>query len=78
MWKLAMQKYQNIYKASEKYEKPQAQNIIRSISEHEISLIQKRSVKLLYNKYGLLQLHKSQNTSLSLLYKIMKAGVLTL
>jgi len=77
MWKEALQACKNTYKASEEYhEKPQVQKVIRSTVEHEITLIQKRSVKFLYNKYGLLQLHNSQNTSIFLSYKIIKESIL--
>ena len=72
-----MKTHQNTYKASEEYhEKPQVQKVITSIVEKEIFLVQKRTVKLLYNKYGLLQLHKLQNTSISFLYKIMEESEL--
>ena len=66
MWKEATQTKQNTHKDSGEYhENPEVQNVIRSTDGHEIVLIQNKSVKLSYNKYGLLQLPNSQNTSIS-------------
>jgi len=77
MWNEAMQTNQNTYKDSGEYhEKPQVQKVIRSTVEHEIVLIQKRSVKFFfYNKYVLLQLPNSQNTSNISFIQIMKESV---